>query len=299
MVAGGTGFLGRPLAAGLSRHGHDVLILTRRTGALPAGLVSWQPDGSSGPWASALEQADAVVNLAGAPMAGRRWTEARKRELRESRVLATRSLIAAMRSLAARPRVFVSQSGVGFYGPRGAETVAEQAPPGNDFVAAMAAAWEAEAAQASDVGARLVVLRTGMVLARDGGALAQMLLPFRLGLGGRLGSGRQYVPWIHRRDWIDLVRWSIVSERVHGTLNATAPAPVTNREFTAALARALRRPAVLAVPPFALRLAFGELADAVLTGQRAMPDRALALGFHFRWPLLEPALADLMLGGRG
>jgi len=294
VIAGGTGFLGRPLAAGLARHGHEVQILTRRTGPLPAGLVSWQPDGTAGPWASALDQMDGVVNLAGAEMAGRRWTEARKRELRESRMLATRSLIAAMQVVTARPRVFVSQSGIGYYGPRGDEEIGEHEPRGGDFVAGMAGDWEAEAARAGDMGARLVVLRTGLVLARDGGALGQMLLPFRFGLGGRLGSGRQYVPWIHRRDWIDLVRWSLVSEKVHGTLNATAPNPVTNREFTAALGRALRRPAIVPVPAFALRLAFGELADAVLTGQRAVPRRALALGFHFRWPLLGPALADVL-----
>lgn len=294
VVAGGTGFLGRPLAAGLSRHGHDVLVLTRRTGSLPAGLVSWQPDGTAGAWASALEQADAVVNLAGADMTGRRWTEARKREFIESRVHATRSLITAMRVVTARPRVFVSQSGTGYYGPRGDEEIGEQEAKGGGFMADMAAAWEAEAGRAADLGARLVVLRTGVVLARDGGALAQMLLPFRLGLGARVGGGRQYVPWIHRRDWIDLVRWSIVSEKVHGTLNAVAPSPVTNREFTAALGRALRRPAVLVVPPFALRLLYGELADNVITGQRATPRRALSLGFHFRWPLVEPALTDAL-----
>ena len=298
VIAGGTGFLGKPLAAGLSRHGHDVVILTRRTGSLPAGVLTWQPDGTAGPWASALEQADAIVNLAGAPMAESRWNEDRKRELRESRVLATRSLVAAMQAAPARPRVFVSQSGVGYYGPRGDEEIAEHEPKGGDFVARMAADWEAEAARADDAGARLVILRTGMVLACDGGALKQMLLPFRLGVGGRLGGGRQFVPWIHRRDWIDLVRWSLVSQAVRGTLNATAPNPVTNREFTAALARALRRPALLAVPPAGLRLLFGELADAVLTGQRAVPHRALALGFHFRWPLLEPALRDLLNGVR-
>jgi uncharacterized protein (TIGR01777 family) len=295
VIAGGTGFLGTPLAAGLARHGHEIVVLTRRGGALPPGLLSWHPDGTAGPWAAALEQADAVVNLAGASMDGRRWSEARKRELRDSRVLATRSLVAAIQAAPARPRVFVSQSGIGYYGPRGDEEIGEQAAQGTDFIAQMAGAWEAEAARAAEGGVRLVILRTSLVLARDGGALGRMLLPFRLGLAGRLGSGRQFVPWIHRRDWIDLVRWALVSQAVHGTLNAVAPTPVTNREFTASLARVLRRPAVMPVPAVALRLAFGELADALLTGQRAVPRRALALGFHFRWPMLEPALRDLLV----
>jgi uncharacterized protein (TIGR01777 family) len=298
VIAGGTGFLGTPLAAGLTRHGHDVVILTRRTGHLPAALVTWNPDGTAGAWAAALEQADAVVNLAGASVGGRRWTEAWKRELRDSRLLATRSLVAGLQAVPARPRVFVSASGIGYYGPRGEEEVAEGEPPGDDFLARMGIEWEAEAARAGDSGARLVILRTGLVLAPDGGSLGRMLLPFRLGIGGSFGSGRQYVPWIHRRDWIDLVRWSLVSQAVHGTLNATSPQPVTNREFTRTLARVLRRPAVLPVPPFALRLVLGELADSVLTGQRAVPRRALTLGFHFRFPELEPALRDLLIRTR-
>jgi uncharacterized protein (TIGR01777 family) len=158
----------------------------------------------------------------------------------------------------------------------------------------LSAAWEAEADGAGAAGARLVVLRTGLVLAPDGGVLKPLLLQFKLGLGGVVGDGRQYVPWIHRRDWIDLVRWSLVSEGVRGTFNATAPEPVTNRELTETLATTLRRPHVFRVPPFALRLALGEIADSLLTGQRAMPRRALAGGFHFRWPSLAPALRNLL-----
>jgi uncharacterized protein (TIGR01777 family) len=294
VIAGGTGFLGRPLASALARHGHEVGILTRRAGDLPAGHVTWNPDGNSGAWASALDGVDAVVNLAGEPIAGGRWTSERKQILLQSRLLATRSLVQALSTVAARPRVFVSASGVGYYGARGDEEVGEDAPAGADFLAGVSAAWEAEATQAAEGGTRLVVLRNGLVLAPDGGALERLLLPFRLGLGGVLGDGRQYVPWIHRRDWVDLVRWSLISGGVHGTYNAAAPAPVTNRELTEELARALRRPHVFRLPAFALRVALGEMADTLLTGQRAVPRRALEQGFHFRWPSLAPALRNLL-----
>jgi uncharacterized protein (TIGR01777 family) len=237
---------------------------------------------------------DAIVNLAGASIAGRRWTPERKRELLESRILSTRSLVSALRTVSARPSVFVNASGAGYYGPRGDEELGEDAPPGDDFLAQMSAAWEAEANQARAEGVRLVVLRTGLVLAPDGGVLKSLLLPFKIGLGGVIGDGRQYVPWIHRRDWIDLVRWSLISEGVHGTFNATAPEPVTNRELTETLAATLRRPSLFRVPPFALRLALGEIADTLLTGQRAVPRHALAQGFHFRWPSLAPALRNLL-----
>jgi uncharacterized protein len=293
VIAGGTGFLGRPLAAALARHGHEVAILTRRTGAPAPGHVPWTPDGAAGPWAAALDGAGAVVNLAGASIGGGRWTPDRKRELRDSRIRATRSLVAAVRAASSPPRVFVSVSGVGYYGPRGSEEVAEDERPGSDFLGELGVAWEHEAQAAADV-ARLIVLRNGLVLAADGGLLQQMLRPFKLGVGGVLGSGDQYLPWIHRRDWIDLVRWSLTSEAVHGTFNATAPGSVTNREFTVTLAKVLGRPHFMRVPASVLRLALGELAEAALTGQRAVPRKALAMGFHFRWPALEPALRDLL-----
>jgi uncharacterized protein (TIGR01777 family) len=293
VIAGGSGSLGRPLAATLARQQHEVLVLTRRTAGLPAGYVSWTPDGTTGPWARALDGADAVVNLAGANIAARRWTATRKQELRDSRILAARSLVAALRA-APRPRVFVHGSGVGYYGPRGTEEIAEDHSPGGDFLAQLGIAWESEGTAARDTGARVVILRSAPVLAPEDGVLGRLLLPFRLGLGGPLGSGEQYLPWIHRRDWIDLVRWSLITTAAEGPINATAPQPVTNREFTRTLAKVLRRPHVLRVPAFALRLALGELADALLTGQRAVPKRALDMGFHFRYPSLEPALRDLL-----
>lgn len=294
VIAGGTGFLGRVLVSALQRHGHEVTVLTRRTRHLPPGHVTWNPDGSAGAWASALDGAAAVVNLAGEPLVGARWTEKRKREIRDSRVLATRSLVTGIAESSARPQVFVSGSAVGYYGARGAEEVGEDAPAGPGFLGDVCQAWEAEAAAVQRSAVRLVVLRTGLVLAPDGGLLRQMLWPFKFGLGSVLGTGDQYMSWIHRRDWIDLVRWSLLSDSIHGTFNATAPEPVTNRAFTEAVATAVRRPHVLRLPPFALRLALGDMADSILTGQRAMPRRPLALGFHFRWPELAPALRDLL-----
>ena len=294
VIAGGSGFLGRPLASALARHGHEVTILTRQDRRLPPGHITWNPDGRTGAWAPLLDGAHALVNLAGASIAGGRWTPERKRVLQESRVLPTRSLVAAVRASARPPRVLVSMSGVGFYGPRGAEEIGEDEPAAHDFFGELAAAWEREAQEASAAGLRVVVLRSGPVLARDGGMLERLLPPFKLGVGGVFGSGEQYLPWIHRRDWIDLVRWSLISDTVSGPFNATAPAPVTSREFTRTLASVLRRPHLMKVPAFALRLALGEMADTVLTGQRAVPRRALAHGFHFRWPALEPALRDLL-----
>jgi uncharacterized protein (TIGR01777 family) len=189
--------------------------------------------------------------------------------------------------------VLVNGSAVGFYGPLGSELVTEETGAGHDFLATVCRRWEAQAVAAAAAGTRVVCLRTGLVLERDGGALARMLLPFRAGAGGRLGSGEQYWAWIHRHDWIDLVRFALTNDRVTGPLNATAPTPVTNREFTAALGRALHRPTVLPVPAVALRAIFGEMADVVLTGQRAVPARAEQLGFRFKYRTIDAAFASL------
>ena len=294
VIAGGSGFLGRPLAEACRADGHLVTILTRAGHTNQPGLVAWTPDGRSGPWATVLHQADAVINLAGASIAGARWTTKRKALLRASRLLATRSLVEAIAQQPKPPSVFLSGSAVGYYGPHGEEPVTEDTPKGSDFLAELAAAWEDAAAPVTRAGVRLVWLRTGLALAPDGGVLGRMLLPYRLGLGGRLGSGRQYVPWIHKRDWIDLVRWALVTPALEGAVNVSAPEPVPNATFGATLARLLHRPFVAHVPAFALRTGLGELAEALLTGQRARPERALGGGFTFRWPSLEPALRDLL-----
>jgi hypothetical protein len=288
VVAGGSGFLGQALVGTLRKAGHDVQVLTRV--ARNREDVTWTPNGEPGPWAAHLTGVDAIVNLAGAGLADQRWTEARKTLLVQSRVLATSSLVAAALGLPRPPRVFVNGSGVGIYGPHGDDPVTEASPAGTDFVATMAGAWERTAAPVASA-SRLALLRTAMVLGPGGGALARMRLPFKLGAGGRLGSGRQWMPWIHLDDWVALVQRLIADETAAGPFNLTSPGPVRNAEFTKALGRALRRPTVIPVPAFALRVALGELSDVLLTGQRALPAKAEAIGFSFRYPRLDDALA--------
>jgi uncharacterized protein (TIGR01777 family) len=260
-------------------------------------LVRWTPDGSQGSWGAEIAGADAVINLAGESIGAGRWTAARKQRILDSRVLATRSLVGAIQRSDRKPAVFVSGSAVGYYGPRGDELVTEADEPGSDFLASVCRAWEAEALAASPA-TRVVLLRTGLPLARDGGALQRMLPPFRMFVGGPLGSGRQHWPWIHRDDWVALVHWAIDASDVHGAVNASAPQPVTNQAFARALGRALHRPAVLPAPPFALRLLLGEMADALLlSGQRAIPAHAEQFGFRFRFPDLDGALRAIFTGG--
>lgn len=295
IVAGGSGFLGRALVGALAAAGHDVSVLTRV--ARGRDDIVWAPNGDTGPWARALVGVDAVVNLAGEGIADRRWTPERKRALLDSRLHATSSLAAAVLDLPKPPRVFLSGSGIGIYGPRGDEYVTEATPAGGDFMATMATAWERAAAPVA-AHCPLVLLRTSMVLARGGGALAKMLLPFRLGVGGRLGSGQQWMPWIHLDDWVTLTVRLMNDPAATGPFNLTAPGPVRNDEFTRALGRTLGRPTVLPVPALALKIALGELSDVLLTGQRAMPAKADAIGFRFRYPRIDEALAAAVSGAR-
>jgi uncharacterized protein len=291
VIAGGTGFLGTPLANALRAEKHRISVLSR-TKTAASDVIVWDPNGQVGSWAAALEGADAVINLAGEPIAERRWTAERKQRILRSRVDATRSLAAAIHACAKPPRVLISGSGVGFYGPCGDEVVTESHPAGSDFLAGVCVEWEAEAL-AAQAHTRVVLVRTGLVLARDGGALPKMLPPFWFGAGGPVGSGRQYWPWIHRQDWIDLVRFAISTDTVEGAINATAPAPVTNREFAKALGRAIHRPAITPVPEFVLKVILGEMSQALLTGQRAVPESGERAGFKFTYRTLESALADL------
>jgi uncharacterized protein (TIGR01777 family) len=295
VIAGGTGFLGRPLTQSFEREGHEVTVLTRgnaSSGSPPgARLIRWNPDGTTGRWADAIDGADVVVNLAGESIGGKRWTTAQKARIRESRVAATRSLAGAIREAASPPATFVSGSAVGYYGPRGAEPVTEEDRAGGDFLAQVCIAWEEEAMRASSARTRVVCVRTGIVLDRQGGALPRMLPPFRLGAGGPIGSGQQYWPWIHKADWIDMVRFAAATAGVSGPMNATAPNPETNADFARTLGRALNRPAFLPTPGFALRLLLGEMADGLLlAGQRALPAKAVKNGFSFRHPELAGAL---------
>lgn len=291
VIAGGTGLLGRALHVRLRETGHSVTVLTRQPRR--AGDVAWTPTEPGGPWRATLDTADAVINLVGEPIAAGRWTAARKQAIRTSRVRATRTLVQAVRQARRTPAAFISSSGVGIYGPRGDEPVTEDTAPGTDFLAGVCREWEGEALDLAGV-TRVVLLRTGLVLSRDGGALPPIARPFRLFAGGPLGSGRQVWSWIHVQDWVSMVTWTLSAHAVSGPLNLTAPEPVTNREFARTLGRVLQRPALLPAPAFALRLLLGEMADPLmLTGQRALPAKARAHGFQFAFTRLEDALRNL------
>jgi len=294
VVAGGSGFLGRYLVSHLSAAGHEIIVLTRAKAAsqMNVRLVGWRPDGTAPAWLSAaLEGADAVINLAGASIGDKRWTASRKTEIRDSRVLSTRSLVAALRQSEDRPTAFISASAVGFYGDTGEAPVDETSPPGSDFLATLCVDWETEARVAEAVGCRVVLLRGGLVLGR-GGVLSRMTLSFRFFAGGPIGSGRQYMSWIHIDDWAKLVDWLLQRDDISGAINATAPDPVTNETFARAIADALGRPSWLRVPPIALRAAVGEIAATLLTGQRVLPKRALDHGFSFNYTNITEAIRN-------
>jgi uncharacterized protein (TIGR01777 family) len=305
VIAGGGGFLGSPLSWAWAEEGHDVRVLTRGlapaqaqhesgTGSPGITRVGWVPDGTAGQLARELDGAAAVVNLAGTSIAGARWTAARKQALRDSRIRATQSLVAALAEAASPDATtFVSASGVGYYGDRGNEVLTENSTPGTDFLAHLCTEWEDEARRAEQRGIRVVLLRTGIVLEKEGGALPQMMRPFRFFVGGRLAGGHQYVSWIHRHDWAEMVRWIVETPQIVGPVNVTAPHPVTNTEFSRALGRALHRPALAPAPRVALKIALGELADALLASQRAVPVRAQSAGYHFRYPEIDIAFRGI------
>ena len=298
VIAGGTGLLGRRLWQALAARGDEVVALTRGEAGTRANgrLVRWQPDGGADPaWAAELDGAGAIVNITGENIAAKRWTDARKAALRDSRLLSTRSLVAAMRTAARRPPVFVQGSAVGYYGSTGDEPIDESFPPGDDFLGRLGVDWEAEARAAEALGCRVVLIRSGVVLAPEGGALMELARPFRFYVGGPVASGRQYLSWIHPDDWVRLIAWTIDRSDIAGAINATSPGPVTNEEFSTALGRTLHRPSWLRVPRLPLRLLFGEMADVVLVGgQRVVPRRATEAGFRFEHPEIYRALADAL-----
>ncbi|MFS8815726.1 TIGR01777 family oxidoreductase [Synechococcus sp. R60.4] len=300
-ITGGSGFIGRRLVARLLERGDEVLVLSRRPeqarrvlGASPnLKLLEYDPYQPQA-WASALEGYEAIVNLAGEPLASSRWTEAKKREIRRSRVETTQALVQALASLGQKPQVMISSSAVGYYGPRPeGEPLTEADPPGQGFLAEVCQAWEAAARPAEELGIRLAILRTGIVLGPDGGALGQMLAPFQFFLGGPIGSGKQWVSWIHRDDWVSLVCFLL--QQGSGVFNATAPNPVQMEEFCRTLGQVLARPSWLPVPAPALELLLGEAAQVVLTGQKVIPQAALQLGFPFQYPHLKEALRQLLI----
>jgi uncharacterized protein (TIGR01777 family) len=295
VLAGATGFLGGLLRQRLGTT-HELVLLTREPrGTSGATEIEWHPDGTAGPWAQAIDGADAVVNLAGEPLVGHRWSASRKARLVASRVQPTRSLVAAIDQASARPRVLISASAVGYYGPHADEVLTEDTPAGHDFLASLCVEWENAALGAESLGTRVVTIRTGLVLSQHGGALKPMLLPFRLGVGGPIGSGAQYWPWIHADDWSGILEFLLDQPTVSGAVNLTAPTPVTNATFAKTLGAVLRRPATLPAPRLALRALLGEVADALLlSGQRAEPRRAMSLGYQFEYEDLETALRQIL-----
>jgi uncharacterized protein (TIGR01777 family) len=295
-VTGGTGLIGTALIRRLRERHHDVVVLTRRPAEAGAGLAAGctvvEGDPSQpGAWTKSLSGCDAVVNLAGENIFARRWTEEFKARLIDSRVRSTQNIVHA---LARDTRVLVNASAIGYYGPHGDEEVTEADPAGSDFLARLCVDWENAARGAEAAGVRVTLIRIGVVLAREGGALAKMLTPFKLLAGGPVGSGRQWMSWIHRADLVGLLLLALDSREATGPINGTAPEPVTNRGFAQALGRALHRPSFLPTPVFALRLALGEVTDVLATGQRVLPKRAVALGYCFEFPALDGALANLL-----
>lgn len=276
-LTGARGFVGRALTELLQNQEHETKALPRRPG--PADL----------------EGVEAVVHLAGEPVA-QRWTAEAKRRIRDSRVLGTRHLVESIKSLETKPKVVLCASATGYYGHRGDEVLTEESGAGEGFLAETCREWEKEAKVLETLGVRVVFVRIGIVLGRGGGALAKMLPPFRMGVGGRLSHGKQWMSWIHREDLTRLVVWALENEEVRGAVNGTAPGAVTNAQFTRVLARALRRPAVFPVPEFVLKLVFGEMARVLLESQRVKPEVAEEKGFVFKYPNLEPAVREL-LGG--
>lgn len=298
ILSGGTGFIGTALRESLVQKGHEVVVLTRQASkenqpGIRTRYARWNPP-EGGAWERELDGIDGVVNLAGEPIVGKRWTKAQKLKILESRAGATQALVAAIHKTKRKPFFLISASAVGYYGPHGDEDVTEASPHGKDFLAQVCQAWEAHALRAEDFGVRVVRLRTGIVLEKGGGALAKMLFPFQLGLGGPLGKGGQWMSWVHRDDLIGLIHFLMEKKEVRGAVNGTAPNPVQMREFAETLGRALRRPAIFPVPAFALRILLGEMANVLLTGQRVLPKRALELGYPFKFPRLEAALKAIV-----
>jgi uncharacterized protein len=294
-VTGATGLVGRALCAELVGRGHSVTALSRAprgAGRLPPGAVAVQGDPASpGPWQDELARCDACVHLAGEPLDAGRWSAERKRRIRESRVRSTENVAAVLRERG--PAVLVSGSAVGFYGSRGDEVLDEGSRPGEGFLAETCEAWEAAATSAAPR-ARVVLLRSGLVLAAQGGALPRMARPFRILAGGPLGDGAFWHPWIHLADEVGLILFALAEGRASGPLNASAPEPVRNRDLARAIGEALHRPSAVRVPALALRVALGEMAEVVLSSQRAVPRKALALGYRHRFPELAGALRDLL-----
>ncbi|MGH9769629.1 MAG: TIGR01777 family oxidoreductase [Blastocatellia bacterium] len=296
LIAGATGLIGKAVCQMLVSEGHQVVVLSRRPLATSLTGVSafrWEPETESPP-AEAWDSVDAVIHLAGEPVAAARWTGEQKRRIRDSRVKGTRNLVTGMREASAPPKILISASAVGYYGDRGGEILSEGSKPGSDFLSEVCLEWEAEAARARELGVRVAFVRTGVVISPSGGALEKMLLPFKRGLGGRLGSGQQWFPWIHLDDIAGIFHHALMTPAIGGPVNGVSPGIVTNEEFTRGLAAALKRPVFLPVPEFALRILMGEIAEVVMASQRVVPQVALDTGYRFKFPILRSALESLL-----
>ena len=297
VITGATGFIGSALCAALLQRGHALTLLTRgsprdaNTGT--KRWLQWTPSALRD-WETALDGVDGVINLAGEPIAERRWTDAQRRRIEKSRMDTTRSLVQACAKAKRRPHFLISASAVGYYGARGDETITEAAGPGKDFLSALCREWEEEAKKAEELGVRVVRLRIGIVLAPGGGALAKMARPFKFFVGGSLGSGQQWMSWIHREDLVGLVFHMIDHPEIHGAVNATAPNPARNKEFSKTLGKVMRRPCWATVPGFALKIVLGDMAEMLLTGQRVLPIVAEQSGYKFRYSELQGALEACM-----
>jgi uncharacterized protein len=298
VIAGASGFIGSALVQRLSQRSDSLKLLSRkpRSPARASNIewLVWEP-GASGGWEESVDGADGVVNLAGEGIAEKRWTERQKELIHSSRIDSTRALVQAIAKAKAKPKFLINASAVGYYGPRGDETLTEENAPGKDYLARVCVAWEEEARKARDYGVRVVLVRTGIVLAKGKGALAKMVTPFKFFVGGRLGSGKQWMPWIHIDDEIGLILFLIENANAQGSFNATSPNPVTMEEFCKVLGKVLNRPSWASVPASALTLLLGEMADMVLTGQRALPKGAEKLGYNFKHPTITKALESLGL----
>jgi len=308
VITGGTGFIGRALAASLARDGHRAIVLSRRPESAPVPgpgveVVRWDGRSADG-WGQLVAGAGAIVNLAGESITGTgwipsHWTAARKRRIAESRTSAGLAVVQAIEGAGGKLPALIQASAVGYYGPHDDEAITEDCPPGSDFLASVCVAWEASTQRAEALGARRVLLRTGLVLDAHAGALPRLMLPFKFFAGGPLGSGRQWCPWIHIADEVRAIRFLIESPEARGPFNLTAPNPLTNLAFSRALGKAMGRPALALAPAFALRLALGEMATLVVDGQRALPARLAGLGFCFAFPDAGAALRDLVAGSAG
>ena len=290
-ITGATGLIGGVLRQHLSAQGHELRCLSRRAFSQP-GWYAWDP-GSGAPPQESLGGSDAVIHLAGEPVA-QRWNTEVKRRIRSSREQGTQSLVAGLAALSRKPEVLVSASAIGYYGDRGDEVLTERAPSGSDFLAGICAEWERSAHLAGALGIRVVCIRIGVVLSAQGGALAKMLPPFRLGLGGPIADGQSWMSWIHVEDLARIFVWAVENPGVRGPVNAVSPGSVRNAEFTRSLGVALHRPALFPVPSLALKLLYGEMASVILGSQHAIPDVAQRAGFQFSWPELAPALRNLL-----